>query len=109
MTFAVPAWVLWLGMSNIGISVIEYVYRTSRFETFFAALPYIIVPILLSQWGLYNGFAKCESLILAGATFTAINLILRIIVSYYIGEHLNCYNFVGLLLFFISLLLIKIK
>jgi len=109
MTFAVPAWILWLGMSNLAIAFIEYTYRAGNYQTFISALPYIIIPILIGQLGLFNGFAKADNLMLAGALFSLINIVFRIGVTYYLGEELNLVNWLGVVLLIGSVILLKVK
>jgi len=102
-------WVLWLLISNAGIFWLEYAYRTSRYESFMVALPYIIFPILIGQVGLFYAFRTAPSLFVCGVVFTIVNVGLRLINSYYIGEHLNVWNWFGIVLLVCSLILLKIK
>ena len=102
-------WFLWIVLSNIGIAIIEFIYRTSRYNSFIEALPYIIVPILIGQVGLFYGFRAAPSLLLAGAVFTAINVSIRVCTSLYVGESLNLYNWAGVILLFTATVLLKLK
>lgn len=104
-------WTLWLLLSNIAIFWLEFSYRKGNYGTFFEALPYIIIPIMIGQLGLYNGFKYANSLLLAGATFTMINISLRVVNTIRLGEHLNMnyWNWFGVVLLIISMILLKIK
>ncbi len=102
-------WLMWIVLSNIGIFWIEYVYRTGKYDSFFVALPYLVVPILTSQLGLFYGFRYAPTLFLAGAMFTLINVFLRIINTFRIGEGLNGYNWLGVLFLCVSVILLKMK
>jgi len=109
MAFAIPTWSLWLLLSNIAIAFIEYTYRSGNYDTFLQALPYIIVPILIGQLGLFEGFRRADSLFLAAAIFSCINVSMRVVVCHFIGETLSIVNWVGVALLFCSAILIKIK
>lgn len=102
-------WVGYIVLSNIGIFWIEYVYRTGKYDSFIVALPYLVVPVFVSQLGLFYGFRYAPTLLIAGATFTAINIFLRIINTYRLGEGLNLYNWLGVLFLCVSVILLKIK
>lgn len=109
MPFAIPTWSLWLLLSNIAIAFIEYTYRSGNYHTFLQALPYIIVPVLIGQYGLFNGFRDADSLFLAAAVFSVLNCLIRVIVIHYLGETLNWINWVGVLLLMLSAILLKVK
>jgi len=96
-------------VANGAIAFIEYTYRVSSYSTFLGALPYIIVPILVGQWGLFNGFSQASSLFLAGAVFSLINCIIRVFIVYYIGETLNWLNWLGVFMLVSSAILLKVK
>lgn len=102
-------WFFWIGVSNIGIFWIEYVYRKSTYSSFLEALPYIFAPILIGQIGLFYGFRSAPNLLVAGATFTLINITLRVVNSYRLGETLNVYNWMGVACLIIAMLLLKVK
>lgn len=98
---------LWLLLANAGIFWLEYAYRTAKYGNFFQALPYIILPILMGQVGLYYGFRYATSLFVAGTIFTLINVGLRIVNSYRIGENLNAWNWGGVAMLVVALILLK--
>lgn len=102
-------WFLWILFANGGIMWLEYVYRHGSYNSFLVALPYIVVPILIGQIGLFYGFRGAPNLLLAGAVFTAMNVALRIVNSYLLQEHLNWWNWVGVVLLITAALLLKIK
>lgn len=102
-------WTLWIVFANVGIFWLERVYRVGVFSNFISGLPYMIIPMLIGQVGLFYGYRGAPSLLLAGALFTLINIILRIVNSYYIGETPNTYTWLGILFLIISLTLLKIK
>lgn len=102
-------WALYIVIANIAIAFVEYTYRAGQYQTFAAALPYIVVPILVSQWALFYGFSKADSILLAGAVFSLINIIFRLCVTHYLGETLNVVNWIGVALLAISVILLKVK
>lgn len=102
-------WIFWLFVSNAGIFWLEYVYRSARYGGFFESLPYITLPVLVSQMGLFYCFRDAPSLFFAGAVFTLSNVILRIVNTYLLGEHLSPINWFGVALLVIATVLIKLK
>lgn len=103
-----PYWT-YLLIANFAIMVIEYFYRTGQFGSFWQALPIIIVPILVGQYGLYNGFHLAPSIFTAGIIFTVINQILRIANAVILGETVTAYQVVGVALMVVASLIVKIK
>lgn len=102
-------YILWLMLANAGIFWLEYVYRHGSYGSFVSALPYIIVPIFMGQVGLYYGFRAAPNLLFAGALFTLMNIGLRVINSYRLGEYLNYYNWTGVALLIVAMFLLKVK
>jgi len=102
-------WLLALTGANVCIAFIEHTYRAGQYESFYAALPYIFVPIMLSQWCLFVGFKNAPSLMAAGAFFSLVNIALRIGNTYVLAEHLNRYNWLGVAFLAASVLLLKVK
>lgn len=100
-------WVLWLVVSNIGIFWLEHLYRSGKYPSYWVALPEIILPVLVSQAGLFYGFKLAPSLFFAGALFTLMNVSLRVINTYRLGENLNAHNYIGIILLVIAVFLIK--
>ncbi len=102
-------WIVWLLVANASVFWLEYIYRSAKYGSFFDALPYIIVPVLVSQLGLYQGFRYAPSLILAGIVFTLVNVILRMVNVVRLGEHLGLYQVLALLLMVVASILAKMK
>lgn len=95
--------------ANAGIFWLEYVYRHGTYQSFFHALPYITIPIFMGQIGLFYGFRGAPNLLFAGALFTLMNIALRIVNSYRLGEYLNAYNWSGVALLVVAMILLKMK
>jgi len=102
-------WIGWLFIANIGIFWLEYIYRHGTYDSFMQASPYIVAPIILGQVGLFYGFRLAPNLLLAGAMFTLVNVSLRVVNTYRLGEHLNGWNWLGVVLLIVATLLLKIK
>ena len=102
-------WLCWIVLSNLGIFWIEYVYRSGKYDSFMEALPFICVPVFVSQMGLFYGFRGASSLFMAGAAFTLINTALRLVNAMRLGETLNTYNYAGIVLLLVATFLIKMK
>lgn len=100
-------WIAWLLLSNVSIFWLEYVYRSAKYGSFFHAIPYIAIPVLVSQAGLYYGFRLGPSLIVVGITFTIINVLLRMVNVVRLGEHLGLYQVLALLLMVVASWLAK--
>ena len=102
-------WIMWSLVANGGIFFIEYVYRTAKFGSFFHSLPYVIIPILLSQFGLSQSIRHAPSLFIAGITFSVINLILRTVNSIRLGEIPNAYQWCAIGCMALASVLIRMK
>lgn len=102
-------WIVWLLVANIAIMWIEFAYRAGTYSSFFTALPYTFLPIMLGQVGLFYSFRLAPSILMAGAAFTLVNVSLRIINTYRLGETINTYNWLGLFFLLVSLFLLKVK
>jgi hypothetical protein len=102
-------WLLWLLLASISATGVEYSYRVAAFESFQAAIPYLCIPILFVQLGLFYGFRAAPSLFLASSVFTFMCVIMRVGSSYYIGEHLSVVNWIGVLFLLVSVILLKVK
>lgn len=102
-------WWLWLLLANGAIFYVEHTYRLGKHESFFHAFPEIVFPIMVAQIGLFYGFRYAPSLFFAGALFTLLNVALRVVNTFRLGEHLNVYNWVGVLLLIVATVLLKIK
>lgn len=64
-------WVAWLLIANICVCYTEYQYRCGDYATFWQALPFIALPIVLAQWSLFEGFRAAPSLFAAGAVLAS--------------------------------------
>lgn len=102
-------YIFWLLFANAGIMWLEYSYRSGSYASFWVALPYIIIPIMVGQIGLFYGFRGAPNLFFAGALFTLINVGLRIVNSFILGEIPNAWNWLGVALMIVSLFLLKVK
>jgi len=102
-------WILWIVVSNLGIFWIEYAYRSAKYDNFMEALPFIVIPVFVSQAGLFYGFRTAPSLFLCGAVFTLMNVVLRTVNAYKLGEIPNAYNWTGILFLCVSVVLLKVK
>lgn len=102
-------YIIWLLVANAGIFWLEYVYRNATYESFIGASPYIVAPIILSQVGLFYGFRLAPSILLAGAMFTVVNVSLRVVNTYRLGEYINGWNWLGVALLIVATFLLKVK
>ena len=102
-------WMFWILFANGGIMWLENVYRNGSYPSFAHALPYIFIPVLIGQVGLFYGFRGAPNLLVAGATFTILNVVLRIVNSYLLGEVPNLYQWAGVALLIVSTFLLKVK
>ena len=102
-------WLIWILIANSGIMFLEYSYRASWFSGFWTSLYILIIPILIGQLGLFYGFRLAPNLFLAGATFTAINLGLRIINSLMLGEKVGGWQISALVLMIVATIIFKLK
>lgn len=96
-------------VANGAVAITERIYRTGAFDTFWQGLPYLAVPILVAQMGLFAGFKGAPSLMYAGVVFSIMNVALRVINSYSIGESLNVYAWVGVVCLVASAILFRVK
>lgn len=102
-------WIARVVVANVGIFWIEHAYRAAKYASFFHALPYIALPVLVSQAGLFYGFRQAPSLFLCGAVFTLINVALRVVNAFRLGEVPNAYNWAGILALVAAVILLKVK
>jgi hypothetical protein len=82
-------WILFLLQAVLFIIILEYIYRAGHFTSFWAALPFIAIPIILLQFSLYEGFGRAQSLWIGGAFLGAATLCARIFNTYMLGEPLD--------------------
>lgn len=98
-------WLIALVVANIAIFALEYIYRTSHFSSFLTALPYILIPALIGQAGLFYGYRFAPSFLLGAVVFTAINQTLRPLNIYLAGEKLSVYGYLAIVCVLIGVLL----
>lgn len=103
------SWALWLLLANGAVAVTEHTYRAAHFATFWQALPWLAVPIVIAQWALFEGFRGAPSLFVAGAVFSLCNVLFRIGNTFVLGEHLNLLNWLGVICIGASVVLLKAK
>lgn len=101
-------WILYSIIANITIIYIEWSYRTSYHGNFVDGLPYMIVPILVAQFCLFNLFKGAPHYMIAWIVFTVGNSILRVTSNHYIlKEDLSWVGFVGVGTIILGALLVK--
>jgi hypothetical protein len=98
-------WWLPLVVSSCCIQFVEYTNR--RAESWQAALPVTIVPIIISQWGLFYGWRYAPAMLTAWAMFTLTNSILRIGSSVVLGENFSYLTPVGVAVMFAGATLVR--
>lgn len=102
-------WLLWIILANVSVLYLEWAYRVAKYPDFVQALPYIALPVLFTQLGLFYGFRLAPSLFLGATAFTLINTLARVCVVLYIGEKMLPVNWIGVLFVCVGVLLLKIK
>jgi len=100
-------WIAYSVLANVGIVFMENVYRRGVYTDFWSALPYIIVPILIVQYGLFNSFRDAPSLFMAWAVLTVVNTLFRVANNWYIGEPFTFAIIAGVSLMLVGAFLIK--
>ncbi len=110
MIISLP-WYVWILMANASIFFVENMYRSSRFESFWAAIPWITVPIVLGQIGLFYGFRAggASTLLQAAILFSMVNLVLRVANTVILGEPLGWKMAVAVGLMGVSAILVSLK
>ena len=102
-------WLPWLVLASVSATGVEYTYMAASFSSFLEAVPYLCIPIVCVQLGLFYGFRSAPSLFLASSVFTLFCVILRVGSSYYLGESLSWINWIGVVLLAVSVTLLKVK
>lgn len=102
------SWIAWLVLANASIMGIEYVYRVGAFLSFWHALPWLLIPILIAQYSLFDGFRSAPTLFVAGAVFTLIGLIFRATNTLILGEPLGVWQLVGIILMGLAVVAFKL-
>lgn len=100
-------WILALIVANIAVFILEYIYRAVP-GNFFTLLYLSTVPILLGQWALFDMFRNAPSLIIAGAAFSIVNVLLRVINSYLVGEAPGDLTYLGILFMILAIIIMKL-
>jgi hypothetical protein len=85
--FSIPWWVASL-ISNVAIIFTEYQNRTVE-GNWLDALPITIVPIVVAQWCLFHSFNGAPHWMIAWATFTVANSIIRVAAVYFYGGEVD--------------------
>jgi hypothetical protein len=98
-------WWLPLIVANAGIQYVEYTNRRS--ETWQAALPQTLLPIIISQWGLFYGWRHAPSLLTAWAFYTLGNSMARCVTSFLLGEHFSYLTPLGIGVMFAGSTLVR--
>lgn len=101
-------WILYALLANIAILLLEYIYRTRFFDSFWVGLPYTIGPILLAQIALFYLFKEAPGWVLGAAVFTLITAVLRLILSHVSGEPITFGVLAGVLLMMLAVVLMKL-
>jgi len=102
-------WWHWLLVSNLAIAVVEYMYRKGDYDSFIVSLPYIAIPVLAGQVGLFYGFRHAPSLVIAGVTFSIINALIRVGNTLILGERLGVYQILALCLMILAAIVARLK
>lgn len=101
-------WILWSLLANVSITFLENLYRKGIYPDFLSALPYIIIPILLAQLGLFHSYKLAPSLFMAWVVFFSINTVMRIGNNVYLGEPINTHIILGIVAIMAGAYLIKL-
>jgi predicted ABC-type sugar transport system permease subunit len=95
-------------IANFSVIALEGIYRKGVFPNFLASLPYIWLLVIITQWGLFSTFKLAPNYFLAAATFSLINLVLRIGMNNFIlHEPFTIKTGIALGLLLISCILLK--
>ena len=106
-----PTWLAWVLLANVGVSITEYIYRAGAFSSFLNALPFLFIPIFISQMGLFYGFrvGGADTLIMAGIVFNVVNQVFRSANSYLLHEPLGWKQLVATLLMVVAFVVLRLK
>lgn len=91
-------WIFHSLIANVAIMGTEYIYRTKHFDSFWNALPYMAIPVLIAQYSLFYLFRDSPTYLLGWAVFFLGNGVLRVAISIYLGEPMSEQIIAGLLL-----------
>ena len=99
-------WFLPLLLASACIQFVEFTNR--RADTWSSALPVTLIPIVISQWGLYYGWRHAPAMLTAWAVFTLTNAMLRAFVtSWAVGEHFTYLTPLGIAVMFAGQVLVR--
>lgn len=101
-------WIVYSLVANVAIIGLEYLYRTAHFESFSSAFPYILVPILLTQYCLFHSFRDAPNYLLAWGVFTVGNVLLRFVANHYVGEPVSAGTLAGIALILFGAFVMKL-
>lgn len=100
-------WILYSILASILVVGTELVYNKQIFSTFWQAIPFIIIPILITQFALFHTFGDAPKWLLAWAVFTYGNSILRAVTAHFTGQPLTINTLVGILVIGLGVYLIQ--
>ena len=100
-------WAYYMFIANLAVAFTEFRYRSGGYSTFWQALPWLAVPIVLAQWALFEGFRAAPGLFIAGAVFSLLNVAFRICSVFILGEHMNFLNWIGVVCIAASVILLR--
>ena len=102
-------WAAWLLIANGAVAFTEFQYRSGDYSSFWQALPWLALPIVVAQWALFEGFRAAPSLMIAGAFFSLVNVAFRVGNVLILGEHMNTWNWLGVACIVASVILLKVR
>ena len=102
-------WISWCFLANVSLLFVEYLYRNGSYPTFVDALPFIAIPMMLGQIGLFYCYRAAPSLLLATAVFTLMNNLCRLCSVHRLGESVCMWNYLGIICMMMGVFLLGIK
>lgn len=103
-----PWWVASL-IANVGITVIEYLYRTAQYPNFLVALKYNLPLIIMVQFGIFYAWRDAPSFMFAWAFFFCGNVLMRLVsTQFFVGESLTWATSFGVGFIFVGAYFIKV-
>ena len=100
-------WIIWSVLASVMAIFIEYSYR-NKFDSFLESLPYLIIPIIILQFGIFKLFNGTPHWLLGWSIFFFVNAVGRVAVSYWSGEQLNFIIISGIVVVAIGALIISL-
>ncbi len=105
-------WLLWWQAAFLAtgaIAVIEYLNRTANYQSFGDAVFHTLPWIAISQLGLFYCWRDAPTFMIAWATFTVSNSVVRLFnAQFFVGESLSLYTIAGVSVMFLGTYLIKL-